>query len=80
MIKIRYSIANSMNLFQFDLFNDINPFFMAPECPGVMVFRIKDDEFFLKTMFLKMLQENVINLEIFLEMVENHKEETREIH
>jgi len=29
MIKIRYSIDNSMNLFQFDLFNNINSFFTA---------------------------------------------------
>jgi len=29
MIKIHYSIDNSMNLFQFDLFNNINSFITA---------------------------------------------------
>jgi len=77
MIKIRYSIDNSMNLFQFDLFNDINSFLTLY---GTWMSSRRNselkNEFSLKTM----LQENVINLDIFLEMVENHKEENREIH
>jgi len=49
MIEIRYLIDNSMNLFQFELFNNINPFFTAPKyLLSVMVSELKTMNFFRK--------------------------------